>query len=41
MLRESLPDARIEVVDDANHMVNVDQAATVKKLLVEFLGDVG
>ena len=40
MLRESLPDARIEVVDDANHMVMVDQAATVQKLLVEFLGDV-
>lgn len=39
MLRESLPDARIEVVDDANHMVNVDQTATVQKLLVEFLGD--
>ncbi|MCW2589617.1 MAG: alpha/beta hydrolase fold protein [Mycobacterium sp.] len=40
MLRESLPDARIEVVDDANHMVMVDQAATVERLLVEFLGDV-
>lgn len=40
MLRESLPDARIEVVNDANHMVMVDQAATVERLLVEFLGDV-
>lgn len=40
MLRESLPDARVEVVDDANHMVMVDQAATVEKLLVEFLDDV-
>ncbi|MDT5398253.1 MAG: hypothetical protein QOK33_1484 [Mycobacterium sp.] len=40
MLCESLPDARIEVVDDANHMVMVDQAATVERLLVEFLGDV-
>lgn len=39
-LRESLPNARVEVVDDANHMVMVDQAATVEKLLVEFLGDV-
>ena len=39
MLRESLPNARIEVVDDANHMVMVDQAATVQKLLVEFLGE--
>ncbi|MFI5510621.1 alpha/beta fold hydrolase [Mycobacterium sp. NPDC051804] len=39
MLRESLPNARIEVVDDANHMVMVDQAAAVQKLLVEFLGE--
>lgn len=40
MLRESLPDARIEVVDHATHMVMVDQPATVEKLLAEFLGDV-
>jgi len=40
ILRESLPHARIEVVEDANHMVNVDQAATVERLLVEFIGDV-
>lgn len=40
MLRETLPDARIEVVDDANHIVMADQAATVEKLLVELLGDV-
>lgn len=35
--RQQLPDARIELVDDANHMVMVDQPEIVDKLLAEFL----
>jgi pimeloyl-ACP methyl ester carboxylesterase len=36
-LRQRLPDARIELVDDANHMITNDQTETVEKLLAEFL----
>ena len=35
--RRQLPDARIELVDDANHMVMVDQTEIVEKLLADFL----
>jgi pimeloyl-ACP methyl ester carboxylesterase len=35
--RQQLPEARIELVDDANHMVMVDQPEIVEKLLAEFL----
>jgi pimeloyl-ACP methyl ester carboxylesterase len=35
--RWQLPDARIELVDDANHMVMVDQTEIVEKLLADFL----
>ena len=35
--RWQLPDARIELVDDANHMVMVDQTDIVEKLLADFL----
>lgn len=36
-LRRQLPDAQIELVDGANHMVMVDQLEIVEKLLAEFL----
>jgi pimeloyl-ACP methyl ester carboxylesterase len=35
--RQQLPEARIELVDDANHMITVDQPEIVKKLLADFL----
>jgi len=35
--RQQLPEARIEVVDDANHMVMVDQPEIVEKPLADFL----
>lgn len=35
--RQQLPEARIELVDDANHMVMVDQFEIVEKLLADFL----
>ncbi|HZC92149.1 MAG TPA: alpha/beta hydrolase [Mycobacterium sp.] len=35
--RQQLPEARIELVDDANHMVMVDQPEIVEKLLAELL----
>jgi pimeloyl-ACP methyl ester carboxylesterase len=35
--RQQLPEARIELVDDANHMVMVDQPEIVEKLLADFL----
>jgi pimeloyl-ACP methyl ester carboxylesterase len=37
LLRQQLPEARIELVDDANHMILIDQPEIVDKLLVEFL----
>ncbi|MCV7278659.1 alpha/beta hydrolase [Mycolicibacterium flavescens] len=36
-LRQQLPEARVELVDDANHMVFIDQTEIVEKLLAEFL----
>ena len=36
-LRQQLPEARIELVDDANHMILIDQPEIVEKLLVKFL----
>lgn len=36
-LRQQLPNAQIELVDGANHMVMVDQSEIVEKLLAEFL----
>jgi pimeloyl-ACP methyl ester carboxylesterase len=36
-LREQLPEARIELVEHANHMVMVDQPEIVEKLLTDFL----
>ena len=35
--RQQLPEARIELVDDANHMILNDQPEIVEKLLVDFL----
>jgi pimeloyl-ACP methyl ester carboxylesterase len=35
--RQQLPEARIELVDDANHMITVDQPEIVEKLLADFL----
>jgi pimeloyl-ACP methyl ester carboxylesterase len=35
--RQQLPEARIELVDDANHLVMVDQPEVVEKLLADFL----
>jgi pimeloyl-ACP methyl ester carboxylesterase len=35
--RKQLPEARIELVDDANHMILSDQPEIVEKLLIEFL----
>jgi pimeloyl-ACP methyl ester carboxylesterase len=37
LLRQLLPEARIELLDNANHMVVVDQTEIVEKLLAEFL----
>jgi pimeloyl-ACP methyl ester carboxylesterase len=37
LFRNKLPDARIELIDDANHMILSDQPKTVEKLLAEFL----
>jgi hypothetical protein len=38
LLREQrLPEARIELIDDANHMIMNDQTEIVEKLLAEFL----
>ena len=37
LLRNKLPGARIELIDDANHMILSDQPETVEKLLAEFL----
>jgi pimeloyl-ACP methyl ester carboxylesterase len=36
-LRQQLPEARVELVDNANHMVMVDRTEVVEKLLTEFL----
>ena len=35
--RQRLPEARIEVIDDANHLIPVDQPEIVEKLLADFL----
>jgi pimeloyl-ACP methyl ester carboxylesterase len=35
--RQQLPDARIEIVDDANHIIPIDQPQIVEKLLADFL----
>jgi hypothetical protein len=35
-LRQRLPEAHIEFVDDANHITRVDQQDNVEKLLVGF-----
>jgi pimeloyl-ACP methyl ester carboxylesterase len=35
--RQQLPEARIEIVDDANHIIPVDQPQLVEKLLTDFL----
>lgn len=37
LFRQQLPEAWIELVDDANHMVMVDQPEIVEKLLADFL----
>lgn len=36
-LREQLPAARIELVNDANHIITVDQPEIVERLLADFL----
>ena len=36
-LRQQLSEARIELVDDANHMILADQPQLTEKLLAEFL----
>lgn len=36
-LRQQLSEARIELVDDANHMIMIDQTEIVLKLLADFL----
>jgi pimeloyl-ACP methyl ester carboxylesterase len=36
-LRQQLPAARIEVIDDANHIIPVDQPEIVEQLLADFL----
>jgi pimeloyl-ACP methyl ester carboxylesterase len=36
-LRQQLREARIELIDDANHMVMIDQPEIVEKLLADFL----
>jgi pimeloyl-ACP methyl ester carboxylesterase len=35
--RERLPEARIELIDDANHLIPIDQPETMGKLLGDFL----
>ena len=35
--RERPPEARIEVIDDANHLIPIDQPEIVEKLLGDFL----
>jgi pimeloyl-ACP methyl ester carboxylesterase len=35
--RQRLPGARVELVDDANHLIPIDQPETVEKLLADFL----
>jgi len=35
--RQRRPEARIEVIDDANHLIPVDQPEIVEKLLADFL----
>ena len=35
--RQRLPEARIEIVEDANHIIPVDQPQIVEKLLTDFL----
>jgi pimeloyl-ACP methyl ester carboxylesterase len=35
--RERLPEARIELIDDANHLIPIDQPEIVEKLLGDFL----
>ena len=35
--RRRLPAALIEIVDDANHIITVDQPEVVEKLLADFL----
>jgi len=37
LFRQQLPKARIELVDDANHMITAEQPEIVEKLLAEFL----
>jgi pimeloyl-ACP methyl ester carboxylesterase len=36
--RRQLPNARVELVDDANHVIPVDQPQIVDELLADFLG---
>jgi pimeloyl-ACP methyl ester carboxylesterase len=36
-LRQQLPEARIEVVNDAKHIIPVDQPEIVEQLLADFL----
>jgi len=35
--RERLPEARIELIDDANHLIPIDRPEIVEKLLGDFL----
>lgn len=35
--RQRLPEARIEVIDEANHLITVDQPEIVERLLADFL----
>jgi pimeloyl-ACP methyl ester carboxylesterase len=35
--RRQLPAARVELVDDANHIITVDQPEVVEQLLADFL----
>jgi pimeloyl-ACP methyl ester carboxylesterase len=35
--RQRLPEARIELIDDANHLIPMDQPEIVEKLLGDFL----
>ena len=35
--RRQLPDARVVLVDNANHLIPVDQPAVVDRLLTDFL----
>ena len=40
-IADRIPGARLEVVDDAAHLANVEQADAVNRLLVEHLRDGG